>query len=41
MEGKSYRDISRITGVSLGTVKSRMHRAREAFRDHLDPAAYS
>jgi RNA polymerase sigma-70 factor (ECF subfamily) len=37
MEGKSYREISRITGAALGTVKSRMHRARKAFRDEIEP----
>jgi RNA polymerase sigma-70 factor (ECF subfamily) len=28
LEGKSYEEIADITGVNLGTVKSRLHRAR-------------
>ena len=41
MEGRSYREISQITGVTLGTVKSRMHRAREAFRNQIEPSISS
>jgi len=31
MEGKTYEEISEITGVTLGTVKSRLNRARNKF----------
>ncbi len=31
MEGKTYEEISDITGVTLGTVKSRLNRARNKF----------
>jgi RNA polymerase sigma-70 factor (ECF subfamily) len=33
IEGYSYEEIARITGCSLGTVKSRMNRARQALRE--------
>ncbi len=33
IEGYSYEEIARITGCSLGTVKSRMSRARQALRE--------
>lgn len=33
MEGHSYEDIAQILGCSLGTVKSRLNRARKALRD--------
>jgi RNA polymerase sigma-70 factor, ECF subfamily len=35
LEGKSYEDISKITGVNIGTVKSRLARARSQLRDSL------
>jgi RNA polymerase sigma-70 factor (ECF subfamily) len=35
VEGYDYQEIADITGVSLGTVKSRIHRGRLALRDHL------
>jgi RNA polymerase sigma-70 factor (ECF subfamily) len=35
VEGYDYLEIARITGVSLGTVKSRIHRGRLALRDLL------
>ncbi|MFI5261723.1 MAG: RNA polymerase sigma factor [Candidatus Limnocylindrales bacterium] len=35
VEGFDYPEIATITGVSLGTVKSRIHRGRLALRDHL------
>jgi RNA polymerase sigma-70 factor, ECF subfamily len=35
IQGFSYAEISEIAGVSLGTVKSRLSRARGKVRDHL------
>lgn len=35
VEGFDYGEIARMTGVSLGTVKSRIHRGRLALRDIL------
>jgi RNA polymerase sigma-70 factor (ECF subfamily) len=35
IEGYDYAEIARMTGVSLGTVKSRIHRGRLALRDRL------
>ncbi|HTS14356.1 MAG TPA: sigma-70 family RNA polymerase sigma factor, partial [Candidatus Sulfotelmatobacter sp.] len=35
VEGFDYPEIARLTGVSLGTVKSRIHRGRLALRDRL------
>ena len=35
VEGYDYQEIADITGVSLGTVKSRIHRGRLALRDCL------
>jgi RNA polymerase sigma-70 factor, ECF subfamily len=37
MEGKSYEEISELTGVNLGTVKSRLHRARTSFAELIQP----
>jgi RNA polymerase sigma-70 factor (ECF subfamily) len=37
LEGKSYEEISEITGVNLGTVKSRLNRARNAFAEKIAP----
>ena len=37
LEGKSYEEISEITGVILGTVKSRLHRARNSFAQRIEP----
>jgi len=34
-EGYTYAEIARITGVPLGTVMSRLHRARKRLRDKL------
>lgn len=36
-EGKSYEEIARETCVSLGTVKARIHRARNLLRERLTP----
>jgi RNA polymerase sigma-70 factor (ECF subfamily) len=35
VQGLSYQEIAEVTGVSLGTVKSRLSRARGKMRDHL------
>jgi RNA polymerase sigma-70 factor (ECF subfamily) len=35
VEGFDYQEIADITAVSLGTVKSRIHRGRLALRDLL------
>jgi RNA polymerase sigma-70 factor (ECF subfamily) len=35
VEGFDYAEIAEMTGVSLGTVKSRIHRGRLALRDQL------
>jgi len=37
MEGKTYEEISEITGVTLGTVKSRLNRARNRFAQIIAP----
>lgn len=36
-EGLDYAAIAEVMGTSEGTVKSRLHRAREALRDRLGP----
>jgi RNA polymerase sigma-70 factor (ECF subfamily) len=36
VEGFDYAEIAEMTGVSLGTVKSRIHRGRLALRDRLE-----
>lgn len=35
LQGFSYAEISEILGLSLSAVKTRLHRARMAFRDHF------
>ncbi len=37
LQGKSYEEIAEITGVNLGTVKSRLNRARTAFAEIIAP----
>jgi RNA polymerase sigma-70 factor (ECF subfamily) len=36
IEGYDYAEIAEMTGVSLGTVKSRIHRGRLALRNRLE-----
>ena len=37
LEGRSYEEIAAITGSHLGTVKSRLNRARHAFAEMIAP----
>lgn len=37
LEGKSYEEIAEITDCNLGTVKSRLNRARTAFASMIEP----
>ena len=37
LEGKSYEEIAEITQCNLGTVKSRLNRARQAFAELIGP----
>ncbi|MGH7699960.1 MAG: sigma-70 family RNA polymerase sigma factor [Gemmatimonadales bacterium] len=37
LEGKSYHEIAEITGCNLGTVKSRLNRARNSFAQLIGP----
>lgn len=39
IEGYAYAEIAEITGVAVGTVKSRINRARSRVRDHLNKHA--
>ncbi len=36
-EGLPYREIAHAVGANVGTVKTRLHRARKALRVHLSP----
>lgn len=37
LEGRSYEEIAQITGCNLGTVKSRLNRARHSFAEMIAP----
>jgi RNA polymerase sigma-70 factor (ECF subfamily) len=37
LEGKSYEEIAEVTRTNLGTVKSRLNRARAAFAEEIQP----
>ena len=37
IQNLTYEEISEITGLQLGTVKSRLHRARMALKEKLAP----
>ncbi len=37
----SYKEISELLGIPLGTVMSRLHRARQSLRKHLTEQGYS
>ena len=39
VQGMSYEEIAEITHLPMGTVKSRLNRARLALRDRLGPLA--
>jgi RNA polymerase sigma factor (sigma-70 family) len=37
LEGRSYEEIAKVLGIRPGTVRSRIHRGREALRQLLAP----
>jgi RNA polymerase sigma-70 factor (ECF subfamily) len=37
VEGMPYSEIAQVVGVPVGTVRSRLHRAHKALRQHLQP----
>lgn len=38
LEGRSYEEIAELTKCNLGTVKSRLNRARNAFAEIIEPS---
>ena len=38
LEGRSYEEIAEITHCNLGTVKSRLNRARNSFAEIIEPS---
>jgi RNA polymerase sigma-70 factor (ECF subfamily) len=38
IEGRSYEEIAEITQCNLGTVKSRLNRARSSFAEIIEPS---
>jgi len=40
IQGLSYNEIAEVINCSLGTVKSRISRARETLREKLEPYVY-
>lgn len=40
MEGLSYKEIAEVSGLAIGTVMSRLSRARRRLHDELMPAAH-
>ena len=41
LDDLSYEDIARACGISIGTVRSRLSRARAKLREILAPSIYS
>ena len=39
IEGLSYEEVAEVLGLKLGTVRSRLHRARAQLRRHLEHRA--
>jgi RNA polymerase sigma factor (sigma-70 family) len=39
-EGKDYKEIAKVEGVTEGAVKTRMHRAREEMRKISEDVTY-
>jgi RNA polymerase sigma-70 factor (ECF subfamily) len=37
VEGRSYEEIAEITSTKVGTVKSRLNRARQSFANIIKP----
>lgn len=37
VEGLPYDEVARVTGLAIGTVKSRLHRARTALKNRVKP----
>ena len=37
IEGLAYEELAQVLGVPIGTVKSRLHRARRQLKDRLEP----